>query len=233
MSEGFDLDLTGDAFDDRPGVPEGAGGTERRIVTVSAGTSDPSTTRMLADRLGRAAVTGLSQRGVRATLMTLDLRTIAHDLLDTMLTGVRSTAVEEAMDAVRGADGLVVTTPVYSGSYSGLLKMFLDVLDRGSIDGTPVLLSATGGTPRHSLAIDYALRPLVAYLRGSAMPTAVYAATDDWAAGAGEPGGPDLPGRIVRAGEELAHAVAGSAPRQAKDEFDDVPDFSSMLSALR
>lgn len=231
MSDG--LDLAGGPFSDRPGVPQGAEGGERRIVTVSAGTSDPSTTRMLADRLGRAALTRLTERGVRATLTTLDLRTIAHDLLDTMLTGVRSTAAEEAMDAVRGADGLVVTTPVYSGSYSGLLKMFLDVLDRGAIDGTPVLLSATGGTPRHSLAIDYALRPLVAYLRASAMPTAVYAATDDWSGGSGGPGGPDLAGRIVRAGDELAHAVAGSAPRRATDEFDEVPDFSSMLSALR
>ncbi|MGO1172695.1 MAG: NAD(P)H-dependent oxidoreductase, partial [Actinomycetaceae bacterium] len=141
---------------------------------------------------------------------------------------------------------IVVTSPVYSGSYTGLLKMFLDILDQGAIDGTPVLLGATGGTPRHSLAIDYALRPLISYLRGRDVATGVYAATDDWAAdgsdagapggrgadGHGHAGGRSLPGRIRRAGGELAAAVAGNPPKRAGDEFDDVPDFSSMLRSM-
>ncbi|MGC5628412.1 CE1759 family FMN reductase [Georgenia sp. Z1344] len=209
-----------------------AGAPGRRIVSVSAGTSQPSSTQMLADRLGQATVTALREQGVAAEVTTVDLRDHAHDILNAMLTGVRTGALEDAMSATASADGLVVTTPVYSGSYSGLLKMFLDILDQGAIDGTPLLIGATGGTPRHSLAIDYAVRPLVAYLRGRAMSTGVYAATDDWAGDAEGRDGGSLPGRIARAGGELATAVAAADPRNTADEFDAVPDFSSMLRSM-
>lgn len=233
MTMNGDLTVPDDGTFGPTATSRSAGGASRRIVSLAAGTSNPSSTRMLADRLGQATVTALREQGVAAELVTVDVRDLAHDLLNAMLTGVRTGAVEDAMDAVRGADGVVMTTPVYSGSYSGLLKMFLDVLDTGAIDGTPVLLAATGGTARHSLAIDYALRPLVAYLRGRAMPTGVYAATDDWAsAGADQGEGGTLPGRIARAGGELATAVAAGSPKLVADEFDDVPDFGQMLRSI-
>ena len=84
------------------------------------------------------------------------------------------------LTSVTGADGLIAVTPIFSTSYSGLFKSFVDVLDPQSLTGMPVLLGATGGTERHSLAIDYAMRPLFTYLHAVPVPTGVYAASSDW-----------------------------------------------------
>ena len=222
---------------------QGAGGAAapapRSIVSISAGTSQPSTTRMLADRLARSTASALVEDGIGAEVTTIDLRDLAEDALNAMLTGMRTGALDEAMETVAGADGLVITSPVYSASYSGLLKIFLDILDTGALDGTPVLLAATGGTSRHSLAIDHAMRPLMSYLRALPVATGVFAATDDWASageqGAGDRSGEDtgaLPVRIARAAGELASAVSARAPRVAQDEFAAVPDFGQMLRGL-
>ncbi len=64
-----------------------------------------------------------------------------------------------------GADGVIAVTPVFTASYSGLFKSFFDLIDPTALTGTPVLIGATGGTARHSLVLDHALRPLFAYLR--------------------------------------------------------------------
>ena len=84
------------------------------------------------------------------------------------------------MDAVAAADGLIVVSPIFSASYSGLFKSFFDVLDPAALDGKPVLIAATGGTERHSLVLDHALRPLFSYLHAVVVPTGVFAATSDW-----------------------------------------------------
>ncbi len=78
------------------------------------------------------------------------------------------------------ADAVIAVTPVFSASYSGLFKSFFDVLDEDALDGKPVLIGATGGTARHSLVLEHALRPLFAYLRATVVPTAVFAATEDF-----------------------------------------------------
>jgi FMN reductase len=129
------------------------------------------------------------------------------------------------IEAVTAADGLIAVTPIFTTSYSGLFKTFFDVLDRDSLEGKPVLLGATGGTARHSLAIDYALRPLFAYLRTTVAPTAVYAASEDW--GSGESA---LPDRIARAGAELA-ALMEARPAAAKpDPYADPVPFERLLA---
>ncbi len=109
-----------------------------------------------------------------------------------------------ALDAVAAADGLIAVTPVFAGSYSGLFKSFFDLIDKDSLTGKPVLLGATGGTARHSLVTEHALRPLFTYLRALVLPTAVYAASEDW----GEEG---LAQRIARAGAELARFTTPAA----------------------
>ena len=73
-------------------------------------------------------------------------------------------------------------TPIFSASYSGLFKTFFDVLEDGTLEGKPVLLGATAGTARHSLALEFAMRPLFAYLRADVVPTAVFAASEDFGA---------------------------------------------------
>jgi FMN reductase len=117
-------------------------------------------------------------------------------------------------------------TPLYSGSYNGLFKSFFDVLDEEALAGTPVLIAATGGTARHSLALEHAIRPLFSYLRAVTVPTAVFAATDDW----GSAGRGELTARIERAGGEFADLVTQRPAASAgADPFASAPSFEQML----
>lgn len=194
--------------------------TDRRLAVVSAGLGVPSSTRLLADRLAAASVTALAERGVDAAVDVVELRPLAHDLADNLLTGFPDTALREAVDTVTRADALIAVSPIFRGSYSGLFKTFFDVLEPEVLDGKPVLLGATAGTARHSLALDHAMRPLFAYLRALVVPTAVFAAPEDWAGA--DAAGRSLADRIPRAGGQLAALLEGAAsePRRL-DPFDD------------
>ncbi|WFG44224.1 CE1759 family FMN reductase [Pseudonocardia alni] len=200
--------------------------TTRRIVVLSAGLSTPSSTRLLADRLAAAVTAALADRGERAEVQVVELREHARDLADNLVAGFPNTALAPVLESVAAADAVVAVTPIFSASYSGLFKTFVDVLDRDALTGTPVLLAATGGTARHSLALEHAMRPLFAYLRAATVPTAVFAAPEDW--GATEVG-TTLDGRVGRAAGELADAVAARPPATRTDLFADVPDFTSLL----
>ena len=113
-------------------------------------------------------------------MVAVELRDVAHELTDHLLTGFPGPTLAAAIDAVRRADGLIVVTPVFSASYSGLFKTFFDVLEEGTLDGKPVLVAATAGTARHSLVLEHALRPLFSYLHAVVVPTGVFAATEDF-----------------------------------------------------
>jgi FMN reductase len=198
----------------------------RTLAVVTAGLSTPSSTRLLADRLSTAAVEALGERGVTATVEVVELREHARDLADNLLTGFPDAALRAAVETVVGADGLIAVTPIFSGSYSGLFKTFFDVLDKESLAGKPVLLGATAGTPRHSLALEHAMRPLFAYLRSVVVPTAVFAAADDWAGG----GDRTLSDRITRAAGELADLVARAPAAAPADPYGDpTTSFGDLL----
>lgn len=204
--------------------------TRRTLLSVSAGIGQPSSTRMLADRLRDATLDALRRAGVHVEERTVDLREHAHAIVDRMVTGNGGPELDALLGEVASADGLVLVTPLYTTSYSGLFKSFVDVLDKDALRGTPVLLGATGGTARHSLALEYALRPLFAYLHADVVPTSVFAATDDWA-GTADTVRP-LPVRIDRAAGELAEAVLARANPGPADPYADVPDLESMLRGL-
>ena len=194
--------------------------TTRTIVVVSGGLSVPSSSRLLADRLATATERALAERGDDAVVETVELREHAHAITDHLLTGFATGDLRGVLDAVRGADGVILVTPVFSASYSGLFKTFFDVLDKEALVGKPVLLGATAGTARHSLALEHAVRPLFSYLRAVTVPTAVFAASEDWAGA----GGVDraLAGRIDRAAGELADLVTGRpASARPVDPFAD------------
>ncbi|MBQ1100621.1 NAD(P)H-dependent oxidoreductase [Streptomyces sp. b94] len=212
-----------------------------RLVVVSAGLSVPSSTRLLADRLA-AATTGRAP----AEVQVVEVRDLAVEIAHTFTNGFPGRNLAAAFDAVAAADGLIVVTPVFAASYSGLFKSFFDALsvtDEGALAGKPVLIGATGGTARHSLVLDHALRPLFAHLKAVVVPTGVYAASEDW-------GAEGLDGRIERAAGELAGLMAGlsgglsaglsgelpAAPepagKPAGDAFEVVP-FEERLAALR
>lgn len=190
-----------------------------RIVVVSAGLSNPSSTRMLADRLLGATVEALGERGVEAEGRVIELRDHAHAITDHLLTGFAPKALAEDLAQVAAADGIIVVTPIFTTSYSGLFKSFVDVLERESVAGKPVLIGATAGTARHSLAIDYAIRPLFTYLHARPVSTGVFAASSDWGAEADSVA--PLRARVERGARELADAIAGaSAAPRAADPFD-------------
>ncbi len=189
------------------------------IVAVAAGTSTPSSTRMLADRLAGAAAEALGD----ADVSVIELRPLAHAIADAQLTGFPAGELAEAVETVNAADGLVLVSPTFTASYSGLFKSFIDVLEPESLRGRPTLLGATGGSPRHSLVLDHALRPLTAYLGMLTAPTGVFAATADW-------GAPELDARITRAGAELAGLIGGDGPAaRPRDEWSDPVPMAELL----
>ncbi|MGB0099631.1 MAG: FMN reductase [Nocardioides sp.] len=193
-----------------------------RVAVISAGLSVPSSTRILADRLAGAVVTALNEP---VELDVVELRPLAHPLADHLLTGFASGDLADALDTVRRADALVVVTPVFSASYSGLFKMFFDVLEPDTLAGVPVLIAATAGTARHSLVLEHALRPLFSYLRAVVVPTGVFAASEDF-------GDVGLDARIERAAGELGSLLTGAPRRRARsaaDEFADPTPFEELL----
>jgi LLM-partnered FMN reductase len=201
-----------------------------KLTVVSAGLSTPSSTRLLADRLAESARDELTGRGLEPSTEVVELRELAGDIANHLVTGFPPPRLSAAIDAVTAADGLIVVTPVFAASYSGLFKSFFDVIDPDALTGKPVLTAATGGTARHSLVLEHAVRPLFAYLRAVVVPTAVFAASEDWGSG-GDEYTDGLPGRVRRAGAELA-ALMATRPVGEEPE-DDVTVLERQLADLR
>ncbi|MDX3337490.1 FMN reductase [Streptomyces sp. ME02-6979.5a] len=219
--------------------------TPLRVVAVSAGLSQPSSTRLLADRLAAATRERLVAERDRndrddrdVEVRVIELRDLAVDIANHLVSGFPSAGLREAIDAVTEADGLIAVTPVFTASYSGLFKSFFDLIDHTALTGKPVVIAATGGTARHSLVLEHALRPLFAYLRAVTVPTSVYAASEDWGS-SGDEYTEGLPSRIRRAGGELASAVLGRTVSGASrtpgldDGEDAIVPFEQQLADLR
>ena len=192
------------------------------LVVVSGGLRMPSSTRLLADRLAASASKHLAERGYEVAPHVVELRPLARAIADAMITGFATTELEAAFEQVASADGMVAVTPAFNASFGGLFKSFFDVLPEESLTDMPVLLGATGGTERHSLVLEHALRPLFSYLRAIVSPTGVYAATDDF----GRPSGaPDDDGtldqRVDRGGADFARLLASCGQRTRRSAFDE------------
>jgi FMN reductase len=200
---------------------------ERTLVVISAGLSQPSSTRLLADQLAAATGGELERRGVRPTIEVFDLREYAHDVVNAMLTGFPPADLQRVLDLVARADGLIAVTPIFNASYSGLFKSFFDIVEDTALVDKPVLVAATGGTARHSLALEHAMRPMFSYLHAVVVPTAVFAATEDWGNGSAQEG---LARRIDRAAGELAALVEQREPVKVVDPFDEPTPFEHLLA---
>lgn len=182
----------------------------KRIVVVSAGTGDPSSTRQLTDRIAQKSLDLLEQAGTPATARVIELGPLAVDTARAAVAGFPGEQIQAAIDRLAAADAIIAGTPVYKAGISGLFKSFVDVLDNDLIVAKPVLLAATGGTPRHALVIDDQMRPLFAYMRALTLPTSVYAAPQDW-------GSADLGARIERGATELAVMVRAGVEQHVAD----------------
>jgi FMN reductase len=200
----------------------------RRIAVVTAGLSQPSSTRLLADQLASATDRALRLSDQQVEVEVIELRDLAHDLTNNLLTGFPSGDLARAIDSLVKSDAVIAVTPIFSASYSGLFKTFFDVLEADSLAGKPVLVAATAGTARHSLALEFALRPLFAYLKAVVVPTAVFAATEDF--GAQDGGSSSLGQRVDRAARELADLVVGRSASGPVDPFENPTPFADLLA---
>lgn len=185
--------------------------TRRRLVIVHAGTSDPSSTKLVADRISSRAVVLGAERGLEIEVRAVDLRALAGDIGSALVSQLISPELEQAIALLREADGIVASTPVYKAGASGLFTEFFQVLDNDLLIGIPVVLAATGGSSRHALVIDDQLRSLFAFLRTLTVPTSVYAAPEDWQ-------GRALGERIDRAAMELVLLMKSDFAAQLRDE---------------
>jgi len=201
----------------------------RKLAIVSGGVAEPSSTRLLADRLATAAHQALGDLDVETEVEVLDLRDHAQGVTNTLLTGFADERLGAAIKEVVESDGLIAVTPIFNASYSGLFKTFFDVLEHGALVGKPVLIAATAGSPRHSLALEHAIRPLFSYMRAIVVPTAVFAASEDW--GSGITAEQALSERIDRAAGELARLVAAEERPNRVDPYEDVTPFEDLLDS--
>jgi FMN reductase len=196
------------------------------LVVVSAGTSDPSSTRMLADRTAQRVAALAERRGATVRTRVIDLRELATDITTALTSQLLTPKLERAVDALGAADGLIAAAPVYKAGPSGLFTSFFQVLDNDLLIGKPVVLAGTAGTARHALVVDDQMRSLFAYLRTLPVPTSLFAAPEDWGASAGEsgaggPGGEEysaLNQRIDRAAFELVLLMESGFARQVRGE---------------
>ena len=183
------------------------------IAVLTAGVSDPSSSRLLADRAAQRSADALDASDLSATFRSIDLSTIAVDIAQALVSGMPNRKVTAAIDALAESDAIIASTPVYKAGISGLFKSFADLLDNDLLIAKPVMLAATGGTSRHAMVVDEQLRPLFAFLRAIPMPTSLYAAPEDW-------GSPDLGDRISRAAGELAIFLQnGTGPQIAQQNW--------------
>lgn len=185
--------------------------TDFRIVVVNAGVSDPSSTRLLADRAAQRVLSLAQERGHAVAVQTIDLREVLPEIPAALSSQLLGPKFQAAVGALAQADAIVAATPVYKAAASGLFTSFFQVLDNDLLIGKPVILAATAGTARHALVVDEELRALFAYLRTLPVPTGLFASTEDWNDKA-------LGERIDRAAFEAVLLMESGFARAVKDE---------------
>jgi FMN reductase len=174
-----------------------------QLVVVTAGASDPSSSRLLGDRIAQKCIDSLGATGRSASVRTIEVAPLAVAVAKATVSGRLDDALNAAIDKLVPADAVIAVTPIYKAGVSGLFKSFIDLLDSDLLVAKPVILAATAGSPRHALVVDDEMRSLFAYFRAMTTPTAVFASPGDWAS-------TELGRRIERAATELAVLVGAS-----------------------
>jgi len=182
-----------------------------RLVVISAGTGDPSATRLLADRTADRVRALAAEHGNEVTTSVIELREIAADITTALTSQLTTPKLQRAITALGEADGVIAATPVYQAGPSGLFTSFFHALDDDLLIAKPVVLAATAGTARHALVVDGQMRPALAFLRTLTVPTSLFAAPEDWSDDA-------LATRIDRAALELVMLMESGFARKVRDE---------------
>lgn len=168
------------------------------VVGLSGSPGPASRSRTLLE----LALTALEKQGV-APARLIDLAQLPPDAL---LGRRDADEVAEAIQSVLDAGIIVVSTPIYRATYSGLLKVFFDLLPQDALAGKVAIPIATGGGPAHLLAVDHGLRPLLASVGALVVAGGVYGTDAQFRSGTPEPA---LVERIERAALEAASLAAG------------------------
>ena len=145
------------------------------IIGISGNFSRPSKTRSLVDAI---AGTAAAELGWNARVF--DLVDAGPSLGTTFLRKEAPLDIDRIWSAIESCDALVVGSPVYKASYTGLLKHLFDVMDMNALRGRPVLVAATAKAPSHELMIDHQFRPLFAFFRATVVPGSVFALDQDF-----------------------------------------------------
>ncbi len=182
-----------------------------KVAVVSAGTGDPSSTRLLAGRTAERVTALAARHGHTVTVSVIELREIAADISSALVSQLVTPKLQKAITVLGEADGIIASTPVYKAGPSGLFGEFFHVLDNDLLIAKPVVLAATAGTARHALVADDQMRPMFAYLRTLTVPTSLFAAPEDWS-------DPGLNKRIDRAALELVLLMESGFARQIRQE---------------
>ncbi|WP_201842747.1 FMN reductase [Microvirga zambiensis] len=173
-----------------------------RIVGLSGSPRRPSKTSTLVE-LVAAEVLNRAQ----ARLEIFDLVDAGPGLGAALQRPNLTLPAARIIDAIEQADALIVGTPVYKGAYTGLFKHVFDLVDPRALIGKPVLLTATGGGPRHALVVEHALRPLFGFFEALTVPTAVYASDADFVDG--QLNDADVLVRVSTAAQQLTGLLHG------------------------
>lgn len=179
-----------------------------KVVAVSGSVQRPSRTLVLVEQLLAAL----------AEVLPIDVHLITLEELAPAIGGTSYRdqlpgRVQAELAAIESADVLVVGSPVYRCSYTGLFKHLFDLLHHEALIDVPVLLAATGGSDRHALVIDHQLRPLFSFFQARTLPLGVYASEQDFS-------GHEITSQALR--ERIALAVARALPLLSASSADDL-----------
>lgn len=149
--------------------------TPLNIVAVSGGLNSPSKTESLV----QAILDELSE-AINIKVHFVKLSEIGPLLGGAIYRNQLPHRVQDDLAAVEAADALIVGTPVYRASFTGLFKHFFDFVEQTALVDVPVLLAASGGSDRHALVLEHQLRPLFSFFQAQTLPIGVYATDRDF-----------------------------------------------------
>jgi FMN reductase len=176
-----------------------------KIVGFAGSSSRPSRTRNLVEAVARAAA---ARTGAEVEIY--DLTDIHPSLGATLDPRQAPPDLQALIDTISSADALIVGSPVYKGTYTGLFKHLFDLIEPKALKDKPVVLTATGGSERHALVLDHGLRPLFAFFSADILATGLYATEADFADH--QPQSAQLLARIDRTVEELSWRLLATRP---------------------
>ena len=183
--------------------------TVLHIVGFSGSLRRPSKTRALVEATGKEVIRGRTFR-----LDVFDVIDAGPGLGAALTREDLTLPATRVIDAIERADALIIGTPVYKGAYTGLFKHLFDLVDPLALVGKPVLITATGGGPRHALVVEHVLRPLFGFFTAMTVPTAVYASDADFKDGSlADPG---VRSRLGEAAGQL-RGLLDHRPAQARE----------------